>query len=97
MPWPKTGATHYQAQLGLLRQRSCKRKEGAGVKKLRVHRMPRPKTGATHCQAQLGLLRQRPCKRKDGAGVKKLYVKGLGTLFRLSIGSFNISQQRRIY
>ena len=70
MPWPKTGATHYQAQLGLLRQRSCKRKEGAGVKKLRVHRMPRPKTGATHGQAQLGLLRQRPCKRKEGAGVK---------------------------
>ena len=23
MPWPKTGATHYHAQLGLLRQRSC--------------------------------------------------------------------------
>ena len=23
MTWPKTGATHYRAQLGLLRQRSC--------------------------------------------------------------------------
>ncbi len=23
MPWPKTGVTHYQAKLGLLRQGSC--------------------------------------------------------------------------
>ena len=28
MPWPKTGATHYRAQLGLLRQRSCNQRVG---------------------------------------------------------------------
>ncbi len=28
MPWPKTGATHYHAHLGLLRQRSCNQRVG---------------------------------------------------------------------
>ena len=28
MPWPKTGATHYHAQLGLLRQRLCNQRVG---------------------------------------------------------------------
>ncbi len=28
MPWPKTGVTHYHAQLGLLRQRSCNQRVG---------------------------------------------------------------------
>ena len=28
MPWPKTGATHYNAQLGLYRQRSCNQRVG---------------------------------------------------------------------
>ena len=28
MPWPKRGATHYHAQLGPLRQRSCNQRVG---------------------------------------------------------------------